>query len=236
VGILGTGDEIVPVGESLRLGQVHDSNAYALAAAVGEVGGLATRLGIVPDERSVTRQALADALRYDVVLSTGGVSMGDYDYVKEVMAEVGLERRFWRVAQKPGKPITFAVGQNSLYFGLPGNPVSAMVCFVLYVGPALRRMMGSRAVFPPTASVTMSEDVSTAKGLTELVRCVLDPGPGGFHARPTGTQSSGALRSLSLAQALVISPPGTECLMRGSRATALLLGAASSPVNDHPFS
>lgn len=221
VAILGTGDELVPLGEPLGPGQIHDSNAYTLAAAVREVGGVPERMGIIRDERATLRDALERASSYDAVLSTGGVSVGDFDHVKDVMDEIGLERRFWRVAQKPGKPITFAAREGCLFFGLPGNPVSAMVCFVLYVAPALRAALGRPDVHAPLVPVRVGESIRTARDLTELVRCTLDREGDALVARKTGTQSSGALRSLSLADGLLLSPPGRDGFEAGEAAEAL---------------
>ncbi|MEO2168576.1 MAG: gephyrin-like molybdotransferase Glp [bacterium] len=236
VAILGTGNELVALGTPLRRGHIHDSNAYTLAAAVQAVGAEAHPLGIVRDTREDLVRAFASAAEFDFVLSTGGVSVGQFDYVKEVMDEIGLVRRFWRVAQKPGKPLTFAVrGREALYFGLPGNPVSAMVCFELYVAPALRRALRQQAVHLPSALVEVGETISTSTVMTELVRCrIATHGPVPSVVR-TGTQSSGALRSLSLAECLVISPPGCERLKMGSEAQALLLRATGACVPTHPF-
>ena len=139
---MATGDELASLGEPLRPGQIYNSNAWALAAAVEEAGGSAAVIGIVRDDPTVLRAAFESVRGFDVVVSTGGVSVGDFDFVKQIMDEMGLERRFWQVAQKPGKPITFAARERQLYFGLPGNPVSSLVCFVLYVAPALRRALG----------------------------------------------------------------------------------------------
>jgi molybdopterin molybdotransferase len=235
VAILGTGDELVPIGGTLGPGQIHDSNAHALGAAVRELGGEPSLLGIVRDDPAALRAALTAALRFDAVLSTGGVSVGDFDHVKDVMDEIGLERRFWRVAQKPGKPIVFAVRDRTLFFGLPGNPVSAMVCFHLYVAPALRAAAGLHDVFLPTGEVVVGEAIRTAKDLTELVRCTLRSEAKVLVAHTTGTQSSGALRSLSLADALLISPPGTAELRAGDPARALLLRGGPALASTHPF-
>jgi molybdopterin molybdotransferase len=208
VGILGTGSELVAIDQPLAAGQIHDSNAYTLAGAVEELGGEPERLGIVADEPRSLRSAFERASGYDVILSTGGVSVGDFDYVKDVLQDIGLRRHFWRVAQKPGKPVVFASGSGGLYFGLPGNPVSAAVCFVLYVGPCLRRLGGRDDVYPLVQWVELGEEIRTASHLTELVRCAVEEESGKIRVRPTGTQSSGALRSMSLADGLVISPPG----------------------------
>jgi molybdopterin molybdotransferase len=203
---------------------------------VRAVGADPHPLGIVRDTREDLVRAFEAAAAFDFVLSTGGVSVGQFDYVKDVMDEIGLERRFWRVAQKPGKPLTFAVrGRGSLYFGLPGNPVSAMVCFELYVAPALRRALGQQAVHLPTALVQMGEPIMVASGVTELVRCRIAENLLVPRVVRTGTQSSGALRSLSLAECLVISPPGQKRLEAGSEARALMLRATGSCVATHPF-
>lgn len=223
VAVLATGDELVPLGGTLGPGQIHNSNAYALSAAAAEVGAEPVLLGICGDDRDELRDAFRAAADFDVVLSTGGVSVGDFDYVKQIMEEVGLKRRFWQVAQRPGKPITFAARDGRLFFGLPGNPVSSLLCFTLYVAPALRRALGLRAIFPAAAKVTMGEGVRTARDLTEFVRCTLEREGAALVARPTGSQSSGVLRSMSLADCLAISPPGSGELRAGERATALLV-------------
>lgn len=235
VAVLATGDELVPLGTPLGPGQIYNSNAYTLAAAVEETGGVATIFALVRDEPDALRAAFRSTAGFDVVLSTGGVSVGDFDYVKTIMDEIGLERRFWRVAQKPGKPLVFAVRGAQLYFGLPGNPVSSLVCFALYVAPALRRALGLEEVFAPCVEVAMGATIRTAEGLCELVRCTLEGEPGNLVATPTGTQSSGALRSLSLADCLVISPPGEGELRAGERARALLLGREQRLSSGHPF-
>lgn len=235
VAILGTGDELVPLGQPLGPGQIHDSNAYTLAAAVRAAGGAPERFGIIEDTRESLRSALTRASTYDAVLSTGGVSVGDFDHVKDVMDEMGLRRRFWKVAQKPGKPVTFAAEGGCLYFGLPGNPVSAMVCFVLYVAPALRAAQGRPDVFAPTVGVTVAERLSTVTDFTELVRCTFVPEERGLVARSTGSQSSGVLRSLSLADGLLISEPGRSGFEAGEPARALSIRDTIDLHPHHPF-
>jgi len=235
VGVLATGDELASLGQPLRPGQIYNSNAWALAAAAEEVGADAVVIGSVRDEPDALRAAFASTRGFDVVLSTGGVSVGDFDYVKQIMDDIGLERRFWQVAQKPGKPITFAAREGQLYFGLPGNPVSSLVCFVLYVAPALRRALGLAEVFARSAQVELVEGVRTARGLCELVRCTVREQGGRLLAAPTGTQSSGVLRSLSLADCLAISPPGRDQLAAGSTADALLVGPHAGFSARHPF-
>jgi molybdopterin molybdotransferase len=231
VAILSTGDELVDLGQPLAPGQIVNSNAYTLAAAVEEVGGTPRLLGIVRDTVDDTRRAFLDAFTSDLVLSTGGVSMGTFDLVRATLAEIGVVERFWKVAQKPGKPLAFGVRHGVPVFGLPGNPVSSLVCFYLYVRPALRAMQGFERLHLPTVDATLDHSVSTAQGLTEFVRCIVDGEPGAYRVRSTGSQSSGVLRSLSLGQGLIVAPPEATTIERGSRVRVLLLdgGAVSTP-------
>lgn len=235
VAVLSTGDELAEVDVPLEPGQIVNSNAYTLAAAVREAGGQPVPLAIARDTLDDTRAALAEAARHDAVLSTGGVSVGDFDFVKAAMDEIGIERLFWRVAQKPGKPLTYGLLRGRPYFGLPGNPVSATVCFYLYTWPALRRLAGYPKLFFPTVDVTLGEDIPKAGGLTEFVRCRLTRTPAGYTAHSTGTQSSGVLSSLSLGDALVIGPPDIAMLLEGSTATALVLDHDEFSSVEPPF-
>jgi molybdopterin molybdotransferase len=233
VAILATGDELVEIGQPLGPGQIVNSNAYTLAAAVEEAGAVARVLGIARDSADATRRAFADALASDMVLSTGGVSMGSFDIVREVLAGLGVRERFWKVAQKPGKPLTFGVREPTPVFGLPGNPVSALVCFYIYVRPALRAMMGHELLHLPTVRATVEDDVHTAAGLTEFVRCTLDGEPHAYRARSTGSQSSGVLRSLSLGAGLMVVPAEVRTVVRGSEVRVIKLAedaAAQAPV------
>ncbi len=232
VAILSTGNELVEADQPVRAGQVVNSNAYTLAAAVAEAGGVPTALPIARDTREEIRAAFTDASRFDAILSTGGVSVGEFDYVKAVMEEIGVRQIFWKVAQKPGKPLTFGVLAGRPFFGLPGNPVSSLVCFYLYARPALRRMAGHAAVHLPTTSVKLGTDLKKAEGLTEFVRCRLEASEGSPLAVPTGTQSSAVLSSMSRGQALLVAPAGSSRFEAGSTMRAILLEGAS---DDAPF-
>lgn len=228
VSILTTGGELVELGQPLGPGQIANSNAYTLAAAVEDAGGVARLMGTVADERVATGEAIVSALAADAVISTGGVSMGNFDLVRSVLSEIGVEERFWKIAQKPGKPLAFGVHGRVPVFGLPGNPVSALVCFELYVRPALRALGGHATRHHPIVYGEVLEDIRTATDLTEFVRVTLTPidGANGWRVRPTGTQSSGALRSMSLCDGLLVSPPGVETVPAGSIARILQLGSA----------
>ncbi|MDX2167443.1 MAG: molybdopterin molybdotransferase MoeA [Deltaproteobacteria bacterium] len=233
VAILATGDELVDVGTPLGPGQIVNSNAYTLAAAVEEAGGDPLFAGIVRDRPERIRAAFAEAMDADLVLSTGGVSVGSFDYVRTILADLGYQERFWRVAQKPGKPLTFGLCGTTPVFGLPGNPVSSLVCFYLYVVPALRTMLGLERVHLPHATATLREPLKTAAGLTEFVRCTLEGPLDDLRVRSTGTQSSGALHSLSTGEGLLVAPPGAGGLAAGARVAVVLLaadgGAAAPP-------
>ncbi|HUI27601.1 MAG TPA: gephyrin-like molybdotransferase Glp [Candidatus Kryptonia bacterium] len=228
VAILATGDELVDLGEPLRAGHIVNSNAYTLAAAVEEAGGVPVMLGIARDQPAYIRAALADAFAADVVLSTGGVSVGSFDFVRRTLADLGYEERFWKVAQRPGKPLTFGVRAGTPAFGLPGNPVSSLVCFYLYVRPALQRMMGMERVHLPTVTATVDSGINTASGMTEFVRCVVERHEAAYHVRPTASQSSAVLRSLSAGEGLLISPPEQTTIAPGDTARVILLAAEGS--------
>jgi len=233
VAILATGDELVELGQPLQPGQIVNSNAYTLAAAVQEAGAAPRVLGIVRDTEDATRAAFREACTCDMVLSTGGVSMGTFDLVRQTLADLGVQERFWKVAQKPGKPLTFGMREQTPIFGLPGNPVSALVCFYLYALPALRTMLGLEHLYLPSVRATVVDDLRTAAGLTEFVRCTLEADDSGYRARPTGSQSSGVLRSLSLGQGLIIAPPEVSTIERGTTVRVIRLAeewAAAPPV------
>ncbi len=234
VAILATGDELVEVGQPLGPGQIVNSNAYTLAAAVEEVGCEAVVTGIVRDRPEAMREAFARGLRADAMLSTGGVSVGNFDFVRSILAELGYRESFWKVAQKPGKPISHGRCGTTPVFGLPGNPVSALVCFYVYVVPALRTMMRLRDVHLTALRATLDGEVSSPERLTEFVRCALDGPLDALRARSTGSQSSGVLRSLSIGDGLIVSPKGESKLRDGSAVRVILLrpdlGSAEMPL------
>ena len=220
VAILSTGSELVEVDDVPGPGQVVNSNAYGLAAAVQEAGGEPVVLPIAPDRLDEIRASVAQAARADVVVSTGGVSVGDLDFVKDALEAASFERLFWRVAQKPGKPLLFGRLAGRLFFGLPGNPVSALVCFALYVRPALRRLQGHRRVHLPVVRARLAAPVRKTRGLTEFVRVSLSDGPDGAIATAARSQSSGALSALG----------GGAGLLVGAAELAELPAGASYPV------
>lgn len=220
--ILGTGDELIPVDQPLAPGKIHDSNSYALAALVQQNGGDAIRLPIAGDEPGAIRELFQEALAQqpDLLISSAGVSVGAADYVRTILEELG-SLQFWRINMRPGKPLVFGNIQGIPFFGLPGNPVSAMVTFDVIVRPALLKLAGR----PDTARYVEAVVGKTMRsdGRRTFARVILEEKEGQFIAHETGTQSSGALVSMLLADGLLVIPEGIEQLEAGSSATVRLL-------------
>ncbi|MGD1857885.1 MAG: gephyrin-like molybdotransferase Glp [Leptolyngbyaceae cyanobacterium] len=231
VAILSTGDELVEIQQTLAPGQIVDSNRYALAALIVQAGAVPVPLGIVPDQKDATRQAIATALtQADVVISSGGGSVGDYDYVDQILAELGATIHIRSVAVKPGKPLTVATFGDQLYFGLPGNPVSSLVSFWRFVQPALRKLSGlSTGWSPPFVWAKTDEDL-TAGGKRETYlwgRLVL--GDSGYRfSLATGGHSSGNLVNLSRTNGLAKVPLGATKITAGSDVRVLAVGAGTA--------
>ncbi|MGD0120040.1 MAG: gephyrin-like molybdotransferase Glp [Candidatus Binatus sp.] len=224
VAIVATGDELVDVDQAPVGAQVVNSSAYALAGAVREAGAEAVILKVARDVAGEIRDRLAEAMTFDAVLSTGGVSVGQFDHVKGALDELGMRQLFHGVAQKPGRPLKFGTVGYRPIFGLPGNPVSTLVCFYLYARPALLKMSGHRRVGLPRINARCAVDIRTSKDLTEFVRVKLDRDGDSWRATPTGNQGSGILSSLSRADGLLIGPSTETILKAGAQATVLLLG------------
>ncbi len=222
VAILTTGDELVQPGTPLQPGQIYDSNAYAMAAMVAETGAIPFILGVIKDDREQTRRLLEEAATYDVIVTSGGVSMGVYDFVGETLSQHGT-MHFDRVAQQPGKPFTYATLWGKPVFALPGNPVSTMVCFEVYVRPALRRIMGQADGDRLRVWATMQEPFSKKPGRQAFLRAVIERTPEGDLARLAGAQGSAILSSMARANALLIVPAETTHLAEGERVEALTL-------------
>jgi molybdopterin molybdotransferase len=205
VAIISTGDELVEPGEPAPPGTIVNSNAHLLAALVREAGGIPRMLGIVADSREATIAAFERAMESDFVLSSGGVSVGAYDFVKEALHAVGAETRFWRVAMKPGKPFLLARRGAALCFGLPGNPVSCFVTFHLFVGPALRKALGEHGpLIPASVRIRIDSPLRPAPGRRIYYRVRVFVRGGELVAEPLTSQSSGALTSMLGANGLAI--------------------------------
>ncbi|MDQ6750597.1 MAG: molybdopterin molybdotransferase MoeA, partial [Actinomycetota bacterium] len=224
VNLLTTGDELLAPGETLRPGTIHDSNRYAVAAQAERAGAEVMAVDSLADEPEATVAGLREALRADVVVVCGGVSVGEHDHVKPALAALGVEEEFWGVALRPGHPTWFGVEARggALVFGLPGNPVSAMVTFHLFVRPALLALAG--APDPrPTRTATFDADYAKAPGRTHALRCRLEAGADGWRVRPTGPQGSHVLTSMLGADALAILEAGRGDVRAGEPVTIELL-------------
>jgi len=223
--VISTGDELLPPEEELRPGKIHDTNSFTLAALLREAGAEVKRLGIVADDEEALRTALLDNLDgADLFVTSGGVSVGDYDLVKQVLAGLG-RMDFWKVNMRPGKPQAFGSIEGRPLFGLPGNPVSVMVSFEQFVRPALRKMMGARELFRPVLEAVAEEPMGRSAGRVEFIRVVLRREGGTLLARPTGPQGSGILSSMVQGHALAVLGEEVGRVQPGERVEVQLLRA-----------
>jgi molybdopterin molybdotransferase len=224
VAILATGDELLEVREPLAPGKIRNSNEYTNAALVTRTGGIPIRLGIARDTRSALTAKIREGLEQgaDLFLTSGGVSVGDYDVVKDVLGAEG-KMQFWQVRMKPGKPLAFGLLHGGVpLIGLPGNPVSAMVSFEQFARPAILKMLGHSDLVKPTVHAILDEPV-TNRGRRGYVRVVVRRQQEGYHARTTGEQGSGVLTSMSKANGLAIIPEDVDSLEAGSEVTVQML-------------
>ena len=207
VGILATGSELVEIHEKLETGKVRDSNSYSLSAQIKEAGAYYKRCGIVMDDKEILKKKIRETLSdCDILLLTGGVSVGDYDFVKEILDELDAEFVFWRVSQRPGKPMAFLTYKDKFIFALPGNPVSVMVCFELYVRPLIKKIMGDKKLFRDTITARASSDFKHREGRTDFIRVKLEKVENEMYFKSTGMQGSGILMSMSEADGLAVFP------------------------------
>ncbi len=217
VAIFSTGDELLEVGEMLKPGMIYDSNGFMLQAQVERSGGIPIQLGIVPDLYESVKACLekAAALKVDIIVSSAGVSVGAFDFVRRVVEENG-ELEFWRVNMRPGKPLTFGSYKGIPFFGLPGNPVSAYIGFEIFVRPAVRKMGGILANERLAEQVILEEDISS-DGRESYLRAFVQIRNGRKTARLTGHQGSGNLKSLVDANALLIIPSEVKSVAAGEQ-------------------
>ncbi len=223
VGLITTGDEIVPVDRVPVPGQIVDSNSHALAAACLDAGAVPCVLPIARDERSSLDAALAASEGLDALVSTGGVSVGEKDLVKAALAAMGTRLDFWRVAMRPGKPIAFGRRGRTAVFGLPGNPASALVTFELFVRPALRRLAGLSGRGRPVLPARLATTFEKPAGLTHFLRARAHLRDGELVLEPLRTQVSGHLSSVTGFEALAVVPKAVVRVRPGGRVQAILL-------------
>ncbi len=231
VAILGSGDELATLdqtGEILAGRKVASSNTHTLIALVRQAGGAAVDLGIAADHPESLRTHLAGARDCDLLVTTAGISVGDHDYLRAVLDELGLELRFWKLRMRPGAPVGFGLLHGVPWIGLPGNPVSTMVTFELFVRPAIRRMMGFLRPFRRATLVRVAEPIRLGPKLQHFLRVVVSDPPGANgsalpEARLAGPQGSGILTSMIRANALLIVPEGQHETPEGAHLSALVL-------------
>jgi molybdopterin molybdotransferase len=229
VAILSTGDEIIDVGDAMAPGKVLNSNSYSVAALVREAGAIPRMIGIVPDTKEATIAAIESALESDFVISSGGVSVGAYDFVKDALDALGAETKFWQVAMKPGKPVVLSRVRGRLYFGLPGNPVSCMVSFLLFIAPAIRKAMGqTRNLLPPIVQTRIDASLKSRGDRRNYLRVRVVARDGELVSVPMSSQGSGVSTSMIQANGLVIVETGITAVEAGSIVPTVLVGPVQS--------
>lgn len=215
VGILATGDEVTDLGPPLVAGQIRNSNSYILAALVRRYGGEPLMLGIARDSANDLRDGLDRAGKADMLVTSGGVSIGDFDVVKDVLQSEGAID-IWQVRMKPGKPLAFGVLNSTPLLGLPGNPVAALVSFEQFGRPALLKMLGRVDIEMPSVTATIACELTNRGGRRHFVRGVLELDGPGFRVRPVGDQGSAVLTSVVRSNCLIVVPETMELVHAGS--------------------
>ena len=224
VAILSTGDELVELGATPGPGQIINSNALSLAAAVAETGCIPRIIGIARDNRSSHLEKLREGLKADVLITSAGVSAGDRDLVRDILDELGAEQLFWKVAIKPGGPTAFALYGATPVFSLPGNPVSTMITFEEFVRPALLTMLGHRRVVRPLFKAVLRDEVNKKPGKVQIIRVQLEKEGGRWYATSSGNQQTAILKTMVDAQALVVLPAECGAVAAGSDVDVHLYG------------
>jgi len=206
VAVISTGDELIDVDGELSAGKIVGSNTYSLASLVKDSGGQPLVLGIARDNPEALRSIFRAALAADMIISSGGVSVGDYDLVKDMLLELGAEMKFWKVHMRPGQPLAFGVIGGKPTFGLPGNPVSCMISFEQFVRPAILKASGHTRIFRPLIEARLKEPISKKEGKRYFLRCCISVEDGAYAVTTTGGQGSGILLSMVKADGLIVLP------------------------------
>jgi molybdopterin molybdotransferase len=223
VALLSTGSELVDAARRPCRGQVRDCNRVSLHGLVVKYGAVPVDLGIAGDDARGLRRGLRAAASCDLILTSGGVSVGEYDLVRRALAELGAEMIFWRVRMKPGKPVAFGLLGGTPIFGLPGNPVSAIVSFEIFVRPAILAMMGRTRLAKPVITAILGERIEKPADRVHLVRARITRRGGVSVAVPTGPQGSAILRSLTRADGLIVVPARTTVVEAGTPVRVMML-------------
>lgn len=223
VAVLATGNELADVDGILSPATIVSSNSYSLSAQVIEAGGIPLILGIAKDRKEDMKDKYLQAFRADIIISSAGVSVGEYDLVKDVIQELGTDIRFWKVAMRPGRPLVFGIMGGKPIFGLPGNPVSSMISFEQFVRPSIRKMTGHTNLFRRTLLASLEEDVEKVAGLRFFLRGVVRKTDGKYVVSTTGEQGSGILKSMVLANGIIVLPEEGTKVPRGTTVTVQVL-------------
>jgi molybdopterin molybdotransferase len=223
VGIISTGDELTEPGEEYT-GKTINSNAYMLHSEVKKYGGDPCYKGIVSDNYDNVKKMFLELMDNDIIISSGGVSMGRYDFIPDVLKDIGIDIKVHKVLMKPGKPVIFGAYGPKLFFGLPGNPVSVMVSFMQFVRPALLKMSGNNKILKPVLKAKIKEDISKKKGRKNFIRGIFTIENGMPFVRTTGPQGSGILTSMSTANCLIILPEEVDVIKNGEYVDIQLTG------------
>ncbi|CAG0966514.1 molybdopterin molybdotransferase [Geobacteraceae bacterium] len=225
VAILSTGDELIELGEPPVPGKIVNSNTLSLAAAVRECGAEPVSLGIARDDRDSHREKMIEGLKADAFITSAGVSAGDRDLVRDVLAELGVEQVFWRVDIKPGGPTAFAMFGEKPVFSLPGNPVSTMITFEEFARPAILKMMGHRRVLKPFVKAFLKEDAKKKPGKVNFLRVRIEVENGRYTASTSGDQNTGILRTMIRANGLAVLPRDATFVAAGTEVDVHLVGS-----------
>ena len=237
ISVIASGDEIADMDERdaiLRGEKIASSNTYTLTSMIRLAGAEPANLGIARDDPEDVRAKLTAALSSDLIVTSAGVSVGEHDYIRSVLDDLGIDLKFWRIGMRPGAPVGFGLLQGVPWIGLPGNPVSTMVTFELFVRPAVRKMLGHSLLFRRTTRVRVGDPIKLGTSLRHFMRVTLSAEEGALVARITGAQGSGILTSMVKAQALLIVPENRPTIDTGETLDAIVLDDPHH-VPDVPF-
>jgi molybdopterin molybdotransferase len=223
IAIISTGSELVEPSGRLSGGKIRNSNAYALASLAAKAGADVKYLGIAPDKKAALRAKIRQAKKFDLIVLSGGVSVGDYDLVKDQLKEFGVKPVFWQVLIKPGKPTFFGVRKKQLVFGLPGNPVSSLLTFQLFARPAIDQMLGKKKIGLASGKAILLDNVSLKPGRKQFLRGVLDQNGMVLQVQPFPLQKSGVLKSMVKSNVVIVVPPELEAMEKGEEVEILYL-------------
>ncbi|MDI6786558.1 MAG: molybdopterin molybdotransferase MoeA [bacterium] len=223
IAILTTGDELVELGEKVTPGKIRNSNTYTLISQITKLGAIPVNIGIACDNIEEIRNKIRSGIQYDMLITSGGISVGDYDLIQDILKEAGLNLKFWKVRVKPGKPILFGLLNNKPVFSLPGYPVSSMIAFELFVRPAILKMLGRKDIFRKTILATLTNSIDKKTDRRQCLMGILKEVKGGYEVSSTLPQEAGMLKSMTLANCLILAPQECAHIHHGTLVKVILL-------------